>query len=66
MMKIIYLRDRRKQKEKGLIKSNKDVFYPDYETLKAEMDEDQANLLFTIKNSENMVVKKVLRSQLKD
>ena len=59
------LRDRRKQNEKGLIKSNKDVFYPNYETLKAEMDEDQANLLFTIKNSDNMVIKKVLRKPSK-
>ena len=59
------IKDKRRDIEKGLIKSNKDVFYPNYEELKAEMDESEAKLLFTIKNSDNIVVKKVLKKPSK-
>ena len=59
------IRDQRQEKEKGLIKDKKDVFYPDYDALKAEMDEDEAKLLFTVKNSDGLVVKKVFKSPSK-
>ena len=59
------IRDQRKEKEKKLIKAKEDVYYPDYDALKAEMDEDEAKLLFTVKNSEGLVVKKVLKTPSK-
>ena len=59
------IRDKRKEKEKKLIKAKEDVYYPDYDALKAEIDEDEAKLLFTVKNSEDLVVKKVLKKPSK-
>jgi len=59
------IRDQRKEKEKKLIKDKEDVYYPDYDALKAEIDEDEAKLLFTVKNSEDLVVKKVLKTPSK-
>ena len=59
------IRDKRREKEKKLIKDKEDVYYPNYDALKAEMDEDEAKLLFTVKNSEGLVVKKVLKKPSK-
>ncbi|MDG2341801.1 MAG: glycosyl hydrolase [Cytophagales bacterium] len=59
------IRDKRREKEKKLIKDKEDVYYPEYDALKAEMDEDEAKLLFTVKNSEGLVVKKVLNKPSK-
>ena len=59
------IRDKRKDAEKNLVKNNKDVSYPSYEELKAEMDEGDVNLLFTIKNSDDVVVKKLLKKPTK-
>lgn len=59
------IRDQRQEKEKKLIKDKKDVYYPDYDALKAEMDEDEAKLLFTVKNSDGLVVKKIFKSPSK-
>jgi len=52
------LKEKRTKKEGELIKENKDANYPDYQTLKAEKDEEEAMLLFTIKNAEGSIVKK--------
>ena len=59
------IRDKRREKEKKLIKDKEDVYYPNYDALKAEMDEDEAKLLFTVKNSEGLAVKKVLKKPSK-
>lgn len=52
------LKENRTEKEKVLIKNKKDVFYPAYDSLKSEMEEQEPSLVFTIKNSEGQVVKK--------
>ena len=59
------IRDKRKATEKDLVKNNRDVNYPSYDELKAEVNESQAELLFTIRNSENIVVKKISRKPTK-
>ena len=59
------IRDKRKATEKDLIKNKRDVNYPSYDELKAEMNESKAELLFTIRNSENHVVKKISRKPTK-
>ncbi|MEL0008884.1 MAG: glycosyl hydrolase [Flammeovirgaceae bacterium] len=59
------IRDKRKTTEKDLVKNNRDVNYPSYDELKAEMNESKAELLFTIRNSENLVVKKISRKPTK-
>lgn len=59
------IRDKRKAAEKDLIKNKRDVNYPSYDELKAEMNESQTELLFTIRNSENLVVKKISRKPTK-
>lgn len=56
------LKDQRSEKEKKLIKDNKDTPYPNYNQLKAERDEEEAQLVFTIKNSLGTVVKKEFKS----
>ncbi|WP_299228252.1 glycosyl hydrolase [uncultured Psychroserpens sp.] len=52
------LKDKREEKEKELIKNKKDTPYPDYDALKAERNEAEPKLVFTIKNSDGVVVKK--------
>ena len=52
------LKEKRTEKEKKLIKNRKDANYPDYDALKAEMEENEENLVFTIKNDKGKVVKK--------
>lgn len=52
------LKEKRTDKEKELIKNRKDANYPDYAALKAEMNESEQTLVFTIKNDQGQVVKK--------
>ncbi len=59
------LKDKRRDNEKKLIESQKDIFYPNYDALKAEMYESDAQLLFTIRNSDNQVIKKILEKPSK-
>ncbi|WP_460219480.1 glycosyl hydrolase [Psychroserpens sp. MEBiC05023] len=56
------LKDQRTEKEKELIKNQIDANYPDYTSLKAEMEEDKPSLVFTIKDSQGNVVKKDFKS----
>ncbi len=53
------LEDQRQKKEKDLIKENKDTPYPTYDELKAEQEEFTPQLIFTIKDADGMVVKKI-------
>jgi hypothetical protein len=59
------IKDRRRDEEKKLIKTSKDVSYPDYNALKEEMNEEEPQLLFTIRNSDDFVIKKVLKNPSK-
>ena len=59
------LKDKRQKKEKDLIKSGRDTPYPSYEALKAEGEEIAPQLIFTIKNSDGLVVKKVSKKPSK-
>ncbi|MFK5877879.1 MAG: glycosyl hydrolase [Flavobacteriaceae bacterium] len=52
------LKEKRTEKEKELIKNREDVVYPDYAALKAETEENEQTLVFTIKNDKGQVVKK--------
>ncbi len=52
------LEDSRKKIEKERIKDLKDVSYPTYESLKAEREEAEPQLVFTIRDSKGQVVKK--------
>lgn len=54
----ISIKDFRTKEEKALIKEKKNAVYPDYDALKAEMEEKKASLIFTIKDSNGKVVKK--------
>lgn len=56
------LKEKRSEKEKELIKGEKDTPYPNYNELKAEGDEADAQLVFTIKNSAGTVVKKEFKA----
>ncbi|MGE0773021.1 MAG: WD40/YVTN/BNR-like repeat-containing protein [Cyclobacteriaceae bacterium] len=49
----------RQEAESKAAKDGKDVFYPTYETLKAEQDELSPYLLFTIKNEQGVTVRKL-------
>lgn len=53
------LTDKRRKKEKDLIKDAKDVAYPTYNALKAEEEEKEPQLLFVIKDGQGREVKKV-------
>ncbi|TJY37050.1 sialidase family protein [Pontimicrobium aquaticum] len=59
------LEGERKKKEKKLIKELKDTPYPNYEQLKAENEEITHQLVFTIKNSNGVIVKKFVRTPSK-
>lgn len=59
------LKEKRTKEEKALIENRKDVSYPDYDTLKSEIDEQAPSLVFTIKNSDGKVVKKVFKTPKK-
>ena len=56
------MKSKRQKSEKELIKSNKDVSYPSYENLYSESNEFKNKLIFTIKDSDGLVVKKVFKS----
>ena len=56
------LKSIRQKSEKELIKNNKDASYPSYEDLYSESNEFKDQLIFTIKNSDGLVVKKVFKS----
>ena len=55
----------RQKNEKTLIKSKKNVAYPSYDELDAEVNEEKTQLVFTIKNEDNLVVNKVFRKPSK-
>ena len=55
------LKDKRQKAEREQIKNNADTPYPSYEALKQENNEAKPQLLFTIKNDDNMVVKKIIQ-----
>ncbi len=59
------LKDQRAKAEKSLIKDKKDTPYPNYEKLKAEEDEKEPQLVFTIKDAEGNVVNKELKTPTK-
>ncbi|MDC9723202.1 MAG: glycosyl hydrolase [Urechidicola sp.] len=52
------LKEKRTEKEKELIKNKADAVYPDYDAYKAESEENEQTLVFTIKNDKGQVVKK--------
>lgn len=53
------LQEKRRDAEKSLVKDGKDITHPDYETLKAESEETEAFLLFTITDESGNVVRKI-------
>lgn len=55
------LKEKRQKQEREQIKNNSDTPYPSYEALKQESNEPKPQLLFTIKNDENLVVKKIMQ-----
>ena len=50
-------RDERQEKEKDAKKENKDNTYPSYEELKAEEEEDAAELVFTVQDASGKVIR---------
>jgi photosystem II stability/assembly factor-like uncharacterized protein len=52
-------KEKRQEEEGKLSKDGKDVFYPSYETMKAEDTEEPPYLLFTIKNEKGDIVRKI-------
>ncbi|MEM6298115.1 MAG: glycosyl hydrolase [Bacteroidota bacterium] len=54
--------DQRKADAKELTKENKDNPYPSYEALQAEAEEMSPQLVFTVKNSEGEIVRKLFTS----
>ncbi|NNG10333.1 MAG: glycosyl hydrolase, partial [Arenibacter sp.] len=59
------LKEKRTKKEEALIEGGKDTPYPDYTALKAERDEQETKLLFTIRNANGKVVKKEFKKPSK-
>lgn len=53
------LRDKRKKKEKEAIKDKKPVYYPTYEQMKAEEEEETPFLVFAILDDEDHVVRRL-------
>ncbi|HEX9252384.1 MAG TPA: glycosyl hydrolase [Ignavibacteriaceae bacterium] len=53
------LKDLRRDEEKKLQKKNSDIKYPAYETLKAEQEEPEAYLLFTITDEAGNTIRKI-------
>ncbi|MDB9712322.1 glycosyl hydrolase [Flavobacteriaceae bacterium] len=52
------LKSKRQKNEKELIKNNEDVSYPSYDNLYSESNEFKNKLIFTIRDSDGLVVKK--------
>jgi len=59
------LKSKRQKEDKKLSKAGSDAPYPSYEELKAEREEGQPELVFTIKDSNGNVVKKEFKSASK-
>ena len=59
------LRDKRKEKEKEAAKKGKPVFYPTYEEMRAEEEEETPYLIFTILDEDGNVVRKLRASAKK-
>ncbi|MEZ4900132.1 MAG: glycosyl hydrolase, partial [Saprospiraceae bacterium] len=57
--KIESLKDQRQAEEKKAAKDGKDNLYPSYEALKAEQDQPDAYLLFTITGADGNIVRKL-------
>ena len=53
------LKDLRREEEKEKQKNKEDIKYPSYETLKAEQEEPEAYLLFTISDETGNVISKI-------
>lgn len=53
------LRDLRREKEKELQESGKDIKYPKYDQLKHEQEQPESYLIFTIKDNNGEVVRKI-------
>lgn len=53
------LKEKRREEEKEIQKKGEDIKYPVYETLKAEQEEPEAYLLFTISDEQGNVVRKI-------
>ena len=56
------LKSKRQKAEKKLIKESKDVSYPTYNELYDEMNEAKPELVFTIRDNKENVVKKIYRN----
>ena len=61
----VSLKEKRTKEEKKLIKNKKDTFYPDYDSLKSEVEEQKPSLVFTIKNEAGKVIKKEFKKPKK-
>ena len=59
------LEDKRKEKEKENVKNKRSDSYPTYDELKAEGEELSIDLLFTIKDSNGKVVRKIFQKPAK-
>ncbi|MBO3116958.1 glycosyl hydrolase [Winogradskyella sp. DF17] len=59
------LKSNRQKEEKERIEAGEDTPYPSYDNLKAESDEMKDELVFTIKDANGAVVKKVFKSAKK-
>lgn len=53
------LKEQRREAEKELQKEGKDIEYPNLETRRAEAEEMETFLLFTIRNAEGQVIRKI-------
>lgn len=56
------LKDRRGEKEKSALKKGQPVYYPSYEEMRAEEEEETPYLVFTILDEEDNVVRKLRAS----
>ena len=59
------LKSKRQKEEKKLIKDKNDVSYPTYDELYSEVNESKPELVFTIRDNEDKVVKKIYRKPSK-
>ena len=59
------LEEQRRAQEKEVRKKNQDANYPSYEDYKAERNERKEKLVFTIKDKNGVVVKKVIKTPKK-
>jgi hypothetical protein len=58
-------KEKRQEEQDKLNKDNKDVFYPSYENLKEEEKEEAPYLLFTVRNQQGDIVRKLKSSAKK-